>query len=165
MNRQNALMCGYETLGKITGLSRQSLYKSVKYLKEHNWIQVVKVGTANAYIVNSKVFWQSYGNQKMTVFHATVIASSDEQDEPIENWDSVKLKNFPFLSGKEELVLVDEKLAPPDQKNWIFTNNLTLNPLLRLLSPLLGALWRLLLLLTQFSRTSPHHRPQSALIV
>ena len=75
----------------------------------------MKIGTANAYIINSKVFWQSYGDKKMTVFHATIVASSDEQDEPIENWDKVKLKHFPFLDHNEEAVVTDEALPPPDQ--------------------------------------------------
>lgn len=115
MNRQNALVCSYDTMSKITGLSRQTLYKAVKYLKEHNWIQIIKIGTANAYIVNSRVFWQSYGDKKMTVFNAAIIASSDEQDEPIENWDKVQLKQFPFLHHNEEVIITKEELPPPDQ--------------------------------------------------
>lgn len=115
MNRQNALVCSYETMSKITGLGRTALYKAVKYLKEHNWIQVVKIGTANAYMVNSRVFWQSYGNKKLTVFHATVVASSDEQETPVEDWDKVQLKHFPFLSHDEEALVKDEPLPPPDQ--------------------------------------------------
>jgi hypothetical protein len=115
MNRQNALVCSYDTMSKITGLSRQTLYKAVKYLKEHNWIQIIKIGTANAYIVNSRVFWQSYGDKKMTVFNAAIIASSDEQDEPIENWDKVQLKQFPFLYHNEEVIITKEELPPPDQ--------------------------------------------------
>jgi uncharacterized membrane protein len=75
MNRQNALVCSYETISKITGLGRTTLYKAIKYLKNHNWIEVIKVGTANAYIINSRVFWQSYGDKKLSVFHATIVAS------------------------------------------------------------------------------------------
>lgn len=117
MNRQNALVCSYDTMSKITGLSRQTLYKAVKYLKEENWIQVIKVGTANAYVVNSRVFWQSSGDKKFTVFNAAIVASSDEQDEPVENWDKIELKQFPFLSHDEEMIVTGnkDKLPPPDQ--------------------------------------------------
>ncbi|HGS8738445.1 TPA: replication/maintenance protein RepL [Enterococcus faecalis] len=115
MNNQNALVCSYETMSKITGLGRTALYKAIRYLKDNNWIQVIKVGTANAYVINSRVFWQSYGDKKMTVFHATIIASSDEQEEPVENWDKVTLKNFPFLSHDEDVIVKDEQLPPPDQ--------------------------------------------------
>lgn len=120
MNRQNALVCSYDTMSKITGLSRQTLYKAVKYLKDHRWIEVIKVGTANAYVINSRVFWQSHGNKKMTVFHATIVASSDEQETPIENWDNVKLNHFPFLSHDEDLIVTNEQLPPPDQDELDF---------------------------------------------
>ena len=120
MNRQNALVCSYDTLSKITGLSRATLARAVKVLAEEHWIQVVKVGTANAYVINSKVFWQSYGDKKMTVFHAAIIASSDEQEKPVEDWDKVQLKHFPFLQHNEELLVKDDRLPPPDQAEMDF---------------------------------------------
>ena len=120
MNRQNALVCSYDTMSKITGLGRTTLYKAVKYLKDHNWVEVIKVGTANAYVINSRVFWQSHADKKMTVFHATIIASSDEQDTPIEDWDKVSLKHFPFLDHHDDVVVSYEKLPPPDQEELDF---------------------------------------------
>ncbi len=120
MNRQNALVCSYDTMSKITGFGRTTLYKAVKYLKEHNWIEVIKVGTANAYVINSRVFWQSHGDKKMTVFHATIVASSDEQDTPVEDWDKVKLNHFPFLSHSDEVTVTNEQLPPPDQDELDF---------------------------------------------
>lgn len=120
MNRQNALVCSYDTMSKITGLGRTTLYKAVKYLKDHNWVEVIKVGTANAYVINSRVFWQSHGDKKMTVFHATIIASSDEQETPVEDWDKVSLKQFPFLSHDDDVVVSNEKLPPPDQEEIDF---------------------------------------------
>lgn len=115
MNRQNALVCSYETISKITGLGRTTLYKAIKYLKNHNWIEVIKVGTANAYIINSRVFWQSYGDKKLSVFHATIVASSDEQDTSVEDWSKTSLKHFPFLNHEEEAIITHEELPPPDQ--------------------------------------------------
>lgn len=125
MNRQNALVCSYDTLTKITGLGRTTIYKSIKYLRDHNWIEVIKVGTANAYVINSRVFWQSHGDKKMTVFHATIVASSDEQDTPIEDWNTVKLNNFPFLSKEEDVdvIVKNEELPPPDQDELDFHKN------------------------------------------
>jgi hypothetical protein len=102
MNKQNALVCSYDTLMKITGMSRSTLVRSIKYLKDHKWIDVVKVGSANAYIINSNIFWQDEGDKRFAVFNAVVIASSDEQDESVEEWDNVKLKHYPFLSHDDD---------------------------------------------------------------
>ncbi|NLK11223.1 MAG: hypothetical protein GX317_09785 [Staphylococcus equorum] len=61
----------------------------------------------------------------MTVFHATIVASSDEQDTPIEDWNTVKLNNFPFLSKEEDVdvIVKNEELPPPDQDELDFHKN------------------------------------------
>lgn len=99
MNRQNALMCSFKTLQEITGLGRTTLSQAVSLLRSECWIEVIKIGTANAYVVNARVFWQSYGNLKHTSFNATIIASSTEQDK--EAWNDVDLRHFPFLTIEE----------------------------------------------------------------
>lgn len=115
MNRQNALVCSYDTLSKLTKLSRQTLYKAIKLLKEENWIQVLKVGNANAYVINSRVFWQSYGDKKMAVFNAVIVASEDEQEMTAEDWNRIQLRHFPLLSHDDEVVLGGEPPEPPAQ--------------------------------------------------
>lgn len=97
MNRTNAIMASNATLAQITGISIPTVVRAIKLLKEENWIQVIRVGTANAYIINSTVFWKSTGDLKQASFHAQIIASESEQLEPVENWDKVTLKHFPFL--------------------------------------------------------------------
>lgn len=115
MNRQNALVCSYDVLSGITKLGRTTLHKAVKLLKEENWIQVIKVGNANAYIVNSRVFWQSYGDKKYAVFNAVIMASEDEQEMTAEEWDKIQIKHFPMLSQKDEVILGGAEPDPPSQ--------------------------------------------------
>lgn len=105
MNRQNALLCSFKTLQEITGLSRTTLSNAVSLLKQEHWVQVIKVGTANAYVVNSRVFWQSFGNLKHAVFNATIIATAEEQDK--ETWDNIELRSFPMLASAEEAKLLN----------------------------------------------------------
>ena len=70
----NAVICSYATLCEITGVSRPTVGRAIKLLKDDNWIDTVKVGNANAYCVNEKVFWQAGRNQrKYAIFSATVI--------------------------------------------------------------------------------------------
>lgn len=93
MNKQNAIVISFQTLELITGYSRPTLSRAVKMLQEERWIQIVKIGTANCYVINSGVFWQDYRDKKITVFNATIIASESEQ--PKENWKNVTLKKLP----------------------------------------------------------------------
>lgn len=116
MNKQNALLCSFKTLCEITGLSRSTLSAAVSLLKSECWIEVIKIGTANAYIVNSRVFWQSYGNLKHATFNATIVASSSEQDK--ETWDNVDLRNFPFLSSEDS-----KDITPPKPRQGDLLND------------------------------------------
>lgn len=109
MNKQNAIIMSFKTLEKITKKTRQTLSKSIKYLREKHFINIIKVGTANAYVINSNVFWSTdnKSKDKFALFTATVIASSSEQGENFEDWQNVKLKNIPIIYPGEQLSLLD----------------------------------------------------------
>lgn len=86
MDGTNALCVSMIALTEIMELSRQSVSKAVKYLKENGWICVLKNGTSNVYIVNPEVAWTSYGNQKQYCkFQANVLLSSSENAEYLNN--------------------------------------------------------------------------------
>jgi len=114
MNRENALMISKSTLVQVTGMSMATLTRCITLLKEERWVQIIKVGTSNVYRVNSLAFWQSSKDKMYTSFRATIVASQDEQEE---NWDGLKLKNFPLLeaSDVDKMIIENEELPPPDQ--------------------------------------------------
>ena len=81
MDGGNALCVSMQTLCELIETSRQTLSKSVKYLKDNGWVCVLKSGTSNVYIVNPDVAWTSYGYQKSYCkFTATVMLSSTENN-------------------------------------------------------------------------------------
>jgi len=112
----NAVVCSYTTLEEVTGMSRRTIARAIKILKDDKWIEPIKIGNATAYGVNARVFWQAARNQKKyAVFHATVIASATEQD----NIEAKQpLRHIPFVGKTERPVLnCDERLPPPDQQD------------------------------------------------
>jgi hypothetical protein len=120
MNRQNAIVMSMSTLMDLTGWSRPTVSKSVALLREEHWIQVIKVGTANAYVINNSVFWQSARHLKITSFSATIVATSTEQDAGFSIKEKVTLKHFPFAEIKAAnqagaAVTIVGNVAPPDQ--------------------------------------------------
>ena len=81
MDRQNAVMISFKAMEEIMGKSRPTLDRAIRLLKEDNWLQVVKVGTANAYVLNSAVFWtDSNDKRSMTNFTARIVTTLNEQD-------------------------------------------------------------------------------------
>lgn len=114
----NAVVCSYTTLCEITGVSRPTVGRAIKLLKEDNWIDTVKIGNSSAYCVNEKVFWQSGRNQrKYAIFSATVIASASEQESDYAEKAKHKLTYIPIIENGETAIVGNDDIPPPDQKD------------------------------------------------
>lgn len=97
MNKQNAIVVSQKALMQWTNKSRTTIHNAIKALEETKFIQIVKIGTSNAYVVNSTVFWQSDAltKERITTFSAQVVAIESEQEEGfIEQWKDVKLEDI-----------------------------------------------------------------------
>jgi len=104
MNRQNAIIVSQETLAKLTGKSLITIKRSIAHLEKHKWLKILKVGTANAYVINSKIFWTSTREGRYAAFHAQVITSEAEQRQPID--ENLQLKHFPLVFTNETATLI-----------------------------------------------------------
>ena len=86
MDGYNALSVSNRTLQELLGYSKPTICSAVKYLKENGWIDVLKNGTSNVYVVNSDVAWTSYANQKQYCkFNGTFLLSGTENHEFLKN--------------------------------------------------------------------------------
>lgn len=82
MDGYNALVCSYAVLQERFGISHATVWRHVKYLKEHGYIYAQKTGSSNVYILSPELGWKSYGsNLKYCKFPANVILSYNEQKE------------------------------------------------------------------------------------
>lgn len=85
MDGNNALCISMKALEEALGLSRSTLSRAVKCLKEKGWLCVLKTGTSNVYIINPDIEWTSWANQKQYCkFTTNVIVT------PSENIDFMK---------------------------------------------------------------------------
>ena len=114
----NAVVCSYKTLCEVTMLSRTSVAKAIKVLKEDSWLDAVKIGNATAYCINERAFWQSTRTaRKHAIFSATVIASESEQESDYHEKAHTKLMHIPVVSTGERFMTGNEELPPPDQQD------------------------------------------------
>jgi hypothetical protein len=111
MNKQNAVIMSFKTLEQITKKTRQTCSKAVRDLRAANFINIIKIGNANAYVINSNVFWTTDNQikEKFSQFSATVVACGADQDEDFEDWSNVKLKQIPIIYPGEQLTLIGEE--------------------------------------------------------
>jgi hypothetical protein len=119
MDKQNAVMVSFKAMEQILKKSRPTLDRAVRLLKQDNWIQVVKVGTANAYVLNTSVFWTDKGDKRhLASFNARVVTTFDEQDKDLRECPAVNLKRVPIISNKDERMSIgNDQLPPPDQQD------------------------------------------------
>lgn len=122
MNKQNSVMVSQDSLQKLTGLSRPTVQRATALLREQQWIDCLKVGTANVYRVNSSVVWQSRADQKWATFNAAVLLNFDEQDAITKDNPEPKLRHIPFVEAGNDVIVPDAKSIepPPDQPQLDF---------------------------------------------
>lgn len=79
MDYKNALMCSYQVLEDYFEVSKSTITRSIRFLKENGFIDVLKSGTSNVYIINSEVAWASWANQKeYSKFNGNILVSRKE---------------------------------------------------------------------------------------
>lgn len=80
MDGYNAVTCSYKVLEEALGLSKSTLIRAVRFLRQHGFIYVYKSGSANVYVANSDLAWSSWGNnRKYCKFPTNIILSKAEQ--------------------------------------------------------------------------------------
>lgn len=89
MDGSNALCASYAVLGELLGVSYRTVMRAAAYLRDHGWVQILKSGNTNVYVVNHSVAWTSYANQKSYCkFDGTILLSSTENAEYLKNPDA-----------------------------------------------------------------------------
>lgn len=82
MNKMNAIICSYKVLEEQLEMSKATITRSIKYLKDTGFIHIYKSGTSNVYVVNNDLVWTNSGDKvKYCQFPASVILSASEQEE------------------------------------------------------------------------------------
>ena len=113
MSRSNALVVSQQAIADGIGGKRETVNRALRYLVQHNFVQIIKAGGVSVYVVNSRVAWQGERGARYAAFGADVIAIESEQDRPID--DLPPLKSVPKLYEGERLLVGNEAIEPPDQ--------------------------------------------------
>lgn len=79
MDYNNALMCSYQIFEDYFEISKDTVRRAIKILKDNGFIDVLKSGTSNVYIVNQEIAWSSWDNQKkFCKFNGNILISATE---------------------------------------------------------------------------------------
>ena len=101
MDEYNAVICSYKVLQETFSISRATVTRAVKLLKEKGYIAVFKTGTSNVYALNHQIVWNSWGtNYQYSKFPANVILSVSEQ----ENQTKIRASKHKILEKEKESI-------------------------------------------------------------
>ena len=64
MDYNNSLCCSQEVFMDYFSISRATVARAIKLLRETGFIYVYKIGTSNVYVVNPEIYWSSYGDRE-----------------------------------------------------------------------------------------------------
>lgn len=115
MGRGNALVASQMALVEATGLSRSTVQRALKVLRERKWVEVVQIGpnkSSSAYVINSRVAWTGKTDGKRhSLFHAVVLAAESEQTQI----ETGELKHLPEIFTGEQQLPYGDGMEPPSE--------------------------------------------------
>jgi hypothetical protein len=113
MSRSNAIVVSQQAIAEGIGAKRETVNRALRYLVQHNFVQIIKAGGVSVYVVNSRVAWQGDRGARFAAFGADVIAIESEQTTDLD--DVRPLHKVPVLFDGERLLVGNEEMPPPDQ--------------------------------------------------
>ena len=114
----NAVIMSHEAIASALGITSRTARDSTKKLEAAKFVQVLKSGTSNVYVINSRVAWQGVRGMRHASFNAELVVVEQEQDRPVDQLieESKTLQHVPILDFNERLLVGNEDLPPPDQQ-------------------------------------------------
>lgn len=88
------------TLSTELGVSPRTVQGAIAVLKQWKFLQVLKSGNTNVYIINSQVAWQGKRGQRFATFNTSIKVHECEQDEEVDKLieEAKELQPVPDMS-------------------------------------------------------------------
>lgn len=79
MDNRNTLACSYAVFEDYFEKSRTTIYRGIKILEENGFLDVLKMGTSNVYVVNQNLAWSDKNTyKKYTKYDGKILVSKKE---------------------------------------------------------------------------------------
>jgi len=114
----NGVVMSYAAMAEAMGIAERTTKTAIAALAEAKFIQILKSGKSNVYIINSQVAWQGKRGARFAAFNADIVVAEKEQVQPVEQLieEAKDLLPVPILDDSERPLVGNEDLDPPDQQ-------------------------------------------------
>lgn len=110
----NGVVISAAAMAKRMGIAPRTVQSTITILRDCKFVQVLKSGNANIYIINSRVAWQGERGMRHASFNAQILVDESEQlqsvDELIEQGE--QQLQVPVMHFNEEIQL--DAIDPPE---------------------------------------------------
>ena len=106
MDYKNALVCSYKVFMEYFEVSSDTVRRSIRLLQENGFIDILKTGLSNVYVINPDIAWSSWNNQqKYCQFEGKVLVSKAEN------------KDYSYRNQFDRLKILKEQIQKNGEKN------------------------------------------------
>lgn len=119
LNRgSNGVVMSYAAIAQAMGVADRTVIRAIPALADAKFLQILKSGKSNVYIINSRVAWQGERGARYTSFNAEITLSESEQTESVDKLieDGKHLTMIPIPDFGERPLIGNEAIDPPDQQ-------------------------------------------------
>ena len=75
----NALVCSVDVIAEEIGCNERTVRRATKWLDDNGHLTIIKIGTANAYVLDPRDVWKNYDKYKgYCAFNARTLASKNQ---------------------------------------------------------------------------------------
>lgn len=105
----NGIVISAPALARQMGISERTAKTATGILRDMKFVQILKSGNTNVYIVNSKVAWQGNRGMRYTAFNAQLLVDEQEQIKTIEELDieADELLDVPIMELEMDMEAIE----------------------------------------------------------
>lgn len=107
----NGIVISSAALARAMDISERTAKSATAILRDAKFVQILKSGNTNVYIVNSKVAWQGNRGMRYSSFNAQLIVDEQEQTKSIEDLqiENAELIEVPVMEVEIDLDAIEKR--------------------------------------------------------
>lgn len=114
----NGVVMSASALSSEMGVSSRTIQSTIAVLRDSKFVQVLKTGNTNVYIINSRVAWQGERGHRYASFNAHITVEENEQEKPVDQLiaESEEMVEVPVMEFSSDVVLPDVTIENEQHK-------------------------------------------------
>jgi hypothetical protein len=114
----NGVVISASALAQQMGISTRTVQSTIAVLRDCKFVQVLKTGNTNIYIINSQIAWQGDRGHRFSSFNAEILIHESEQEKPVDELiaEANEMLPVPVMEFDEQIDLGPAEVIAPETK-------------------------------------------------